>query len=198
MSQRSKGPVQISPGFCLLAAWFGVVNGWSLLGTVLGAAAIHELGHCIVLWCLGARVTEMRIGVFGATLETDSRNLSYGKELLAVLAGPLSNLLCAMILARLGGVHWAVPVGAHLALCMFNLLPVWPLDGGRALYLLIAWISGPNTAEQAVRWIGGAAALILSAGLCCLMWRTGGSLWLLPAAAGLMGAAAGAGKRTFL
>lgn len=196
MSQWSDRPVRVSAGFCLLAAWFGTVNGWRLLATVLGAAAIHELGHCLALRRLGARITGLRIGVFGAVLETDSRALSYSGELLAVLAGPGANLLCALTLTALGGVRWAVLAGAHLALCAFNLLPVRPLDGGRALYLLTAWAAGPEVAEQAVRWIGSAFALALAAGLCYLMWRTGGSLWLLPSVAGLLCAAAG--KRTFL
>lgn len=183
-------------GFCLLAAWFWAVNGWRLLAAVLSAAAIHELGHCLVLRRLRVRVTGLRIGILGAVLEADGRRLSYGGELLAVLAGPAANLLCALLLAALGGGRWAVLIGAHLALCAFNLLPVRPLDGGRALYLLMAWAAGPETAEWAARWIGGAAALALAAGLCWLMWRSGGSLWLLPAVAGLLGAAAG--KRTFL
>lgn len=194
MLQWSKGPIQISMGFCLLAAWFGVVNGWRLLAIILSAAVVHELGHYLVLRKLGACVTALRIGVFGAVLETNRRRLSYGGELLAVLAGPGANLLCAVVLTGLGGVRWAVPVGAHLALCTFNLLPVWPLDGGRALYLLTAWFAGPAAAEWAVRWISAAAALALATGLCCLMWHTGGSLWLLPAAVGLLGTAVRAGK----
>lgn len=198
MSRRPDQPVRVSAGFCLLAAWFGAVNGWSLLATVLTAAAIHELGHCAALRLLGARVTGIRVGVFGAVLETDSRALSYGGELLAVLAGPGANLLCALTLTALGGVRQAVPAGAHLALCAFNLLPVRPLDGGRALYLLAAWAAGPSAAERAARWIGNAAALALAARLCYLMWRTGGSLWLLPPAMGLLYTATAAGKRTFL
>lgn len=186
-------------GFCLLAAWFAAANGWRLLVTVLMAAAAHELGHCLALWGLGAPVTGLRIGVLGAVLEADSRSLSYGGELLAVLAGPSANLLCALLLTGLGGARWSVLVGAHLALGIFNLLPVYPLDGGRALYLLAAWSAGPAAAEWAVRWIGAAAAVSLAAVACYLMWRTGGSLWLLPPAVGLLGAAApGRGKGSFL
>lgn len=198
MSQLYRGPVQISAGFCLLAAWFAAVNGWQLLMTVLGAAAVHELGHFLVLRRLGARITGLRIGMLGAVLETDSGCLSYGGELLAVLAGPAANLLCALLLTALGGSRWAVPVGAHLVLGTFNLLPVGPLDGGRALYLLTAWSAGPAAAEWAVRWIGAASAASLAAVVGWVMWRTGGSLWLLPAAIGLLWAAApGGANRTW-
>ncbi|WP_295744153.1 hypothetical protein [uncultured Oscillibacter sp.] len=181
--------IRVSPGFCLLTAWFALDNGWELLGTVLGAAAVHELGHCLVLWLLSAPINGLKIGIFGAELAADRRGLSYPGELAAVLAGPGANLLCAALLTLLGGTRWAVFSGANLVLCAFNLLPVRPLDGGRALYLLTAWAAGPAEGEKAVRWAGGGASLILAASLVWVMVRTGGSLWLLPAAAGLLAAA---------
>ena len=103
-----------------------------------------------------------------------------------MLAGPGANLLCAALLTALGGTRWAVFTGANLVLCAFNLLPVRPLDGGRALELLCTWAAGPAAGEQAARWAGAAAALCLSAALAWVMVRTGGSLWLLPPAAGLL------------
>ena len=181
--------IRISPGFCLLAAWFTLGSGWELLGTVLGAAALHELGHCGALRLLGVPVTGLRIGIFGAELAADRRGLSYPGELAAVLAGPGANLLCALLLTVLGGTRWVVFTGANLVLCVFNLVPVRPLDGGRALYLLAAWAAGPAAGEIAARWTGMIAALALSAALVFVMVRTGGSLWLLPAAAGLLSAA---------
>lgn len=173
-------PCKVSGGFVLLAGWFLLANGWRPLATVLSAAALHELGHWLVLRALGARVTGFRLSALGAVLETDSRLLSYGGELAAVLAGPAANLLAAAALAALGQGRWSAAVGANLILCVFNLLPVRPLDGGRALYLLAAWPGGPAAGEAAVRWLGGLAAAALAAGLACVMWRSGGSLWLIP------------------
>ena len=179
--------VRISPGFCLLTGWFTAVNGWELLAAVLGAAALHELGHWLVLRLLGAKIRSLRIGVLGAVLETDSTGLSYGRELAAVLAGPGANLLGALALAPLG---METAVGAQLVLGGFNLLPVRPLDGGRALYLVLAWLLGPAVGDRAARWVGSSAALALAILLGEVMRRTGGSLWLLPAMAGLLAAAA--------
>ena len=132
MSLRYESRVRVSAGFCLLVVWFGLANGWRLLATVLGAAAVHELGHCLALRCFGASCGGLRVGIFGAVLETDGRRLSYGGELVCVLAGPGANLLCAL-LATAGGDRWTVMAGAHLTLCVFNLLPLRPWDGGRAL-----------------------------------------------------------------
>ena len=172
--------IRVSGGFVLLAIWFVLANGWEPLATVLGAAAVHELGHWAVLRMLGAEVTGFRLGVLGAVLETDSRRLPYGGELAAVLAGPAGNLLAAFLLTVLGKGRWSAAVGANLVLCAFNLLPIRPLDGGRALYLLSAWAAGPVAGEAAVRWAGGVTAAALAALIAWVMLRTGGSLWLLP------------------
>lgn len=181
--------VQISGGFWLLLGWFGLANGWGLLGVVVSAAALHELGHYIVLLLCGAHIRGMRLGICGAVLETDTGCLSYGAELAAVLAGPGVNLLCAVGLMAVDSERWAVAAGAHLVLCTFNLLPLRPLDGGRALYLLTAWGCGPVVAENATRTVGALCGFALAGVLCWLMWQTKGSLWLLPAAGGLLGAA---------
>lgn len=165
----------------LLAVWFVLANGWEPLVTVLGAAAAHELGHWAVLRALGAEVTDLRLSALGAVLETDSGRLSYGGELAAVLAGPAANLLAALVLTALGGGRWPAAVGANLVLCAFNLLPIRPLDGGRALYLLLSWAGGPAAGEAAVRWMGTVTAAVLAALIGGVIWKTGGSLWLLPA-----------------
>lgn len=173
--------VRLTGGFVLLAAWFVLANGWKPLATVLCAAAVHELGHWTVLRYLGAAVTGFRLSALGAVLETDSRNLSYGGELAAVLAGPAANLLAAAALTALDAGRRPAVIGANLLLCVFNLLPILPLDGGRALYLLVSWLAGPAAGEGAVRALGAVTAAALAAGLGYVMRRTGGSLWLLPA-----------------
>lgn len=166
-----------------------MVNGWRPLLLVLFAAGVHEAGHWAVLRALGAELRCLRLGPLGAVLETDARSLSYGQELAAVLAGPGANLLCALALALTGPGREAA-IGAHLVLGGFNLLPVGPLDGGRALRLALSWRWGPAGEEAACR-ISGAAALVTAAGLAMLIWYTGGSLWLLPTLGGLLAEAAG-------
>lgn len=191
MSPRCEGPFQISAGFCLLTAWFTAVNGWRMTAVVLGAAVVHELGHWAVLKALGARMLELRIGVLGAVLTVDSRGLSYGQEVAATLAGPAANLLSAVVLA---GAGMETAAGAHIVLGIFNLLPIRPLDGGRTLYLVASWLLGPAAGEAVARWTGAVAAAALAIGLSWLMVRSGGSLWLLPAA---MGAWTAAGRECF-
>lgn len=180
--------LQITPGFWLLLGWFAAVNGWRPLAAVLSAAILHELGHWAALRLLGARLLSLRLGALGAVMETDSGRLSYGGELAAVLAGPGTNLLCALALSALGPGTEAL-VGAHLILGAFNLLPVRPLDGGRALCLLLTWLLGPR-GEEVARWISAVSALAAAVGLAFVIRLTGGSLWLLPAIAGALAAGA--------
>ena len=200
MSPRSERRLQVSGGFWLVTAWFGLANGWRMLWTILGAAAIHELGHFLTLRRLGADSVRLRLGVLGAILETDRRRLSYGGELLCVLAGPGANLLCALLLSAAGRGRWDAEAGTNLVLCVFNLLPLRPLDGGRALYLAVSWLAGPTAGECAARWVGALTGILLGTAAVWLMGRTGGSLWLLPTAVAAYFLAVGEvfGKQGFL
>ena len=177
--------VTLSGGFFLLVGWFAFSCGWETALLTLSAAAVHELGHILALWACGARVRRLRLGLLGAVMEVGGA-MSYGQELAAVLAGPCANLLAAAVLGRL---EQPAAAGAHLVLCAFNLLPICPLDGGRALRLLLGWAAGPGAAERGSRYIGTAAAVAAACGAVWLMVETGGSLWLLPAAGGSLAAA---------
>lgn len=188
MSRCPDGPISVSGGFLLLAAWFALESGPLPLALILLAAITHELGHLAVLRLWGAPVRRVRIGALGAVMDADRSALSYGRELSALLAGPLTNLLCAAALTAparaFPGLYAAA--GAHLALGAFNLLPIRPLDGGQALELLAAWRFGPAVGERTARLAGFACAALLCGGLVWVMRRSRGNLWLLPPAAGLL------------
>lgn len=173
-------PVRISVAAILLAGWFIQVNGWHVSACIFLAALIHELGHYVVLRFVGARITGVSVGILGAVLETDVYRLSYGRELASVLAGPLLNLAAALLCGAADVAR--IFSGASLILCVFNLLPIRPLDGGRAMQLLLLWRCGPGKGERLTACFGGVAGLLMAAGLGYLMFRTGGSLWLLPTA----------------
>lgn len=189
MFRRYNFSVSISTGFLLLVAWFGIMNGWDTLLLVLSGAAVHELGHCLALWKMGGTVARLKLSVFGAELETNSSCLSYGRELLCVLAGPASNAFCAAAAIIKGGKAAQLFAGANLVLCIFNLLPVRPLDGGRILELLLSCFFGQTAGEYGARAVGALFAVLLASVIFWIMWNRGGSFWLIPAAIAFCGTA---------
>ncbi len=90
------------------------------------AAAVHELGHYLAVYACGGRVDRFQMSLSGAAMGV--RGLSGAQELFCALAGPLFGAML-LLFAR-----W-IP---RTAVCagfqtLFNLLPVYPLDGGRAV-----------------------------------------------------------------
>ena len=157
-----------------------------LTAAVLLAAAMHECGHLAALALYRVPVDGVRLGGFGAVIYArGAARLSYGRELAVTLAGPAVNLLCAPLLSALSArCAWAwgyLFAGAHAVLGVYNLLPIPPLDGGRALWLLISWRFGPDAGDRACAVLGLTAALAVTVLGAYWTLTYGGALFLLSA-----------------
>ena len=118
--------IEVTAGFCILWAFLLLVLPLGMILASVGAALIHEGFHWLTIRLIGGRVLGLFIGAGGMVMET--MPMTPGKELLCAIAGPVGSLLLGCLY------HW-MPL---LALCglvqgLFNLLPIYPLDGGRAL-----------------------------------------------------------------
>lgn len=108
------------------------------VGAAVLAGMVHELGHLILLWAEGTRIWQIRVGAFGARIETET--LDPWHEFCAALAGPaIGTILCLF--------YRMLP---RTAVCAFiqsayNLLPVYPMDGGRAMRSLCKIIKSHRT-----------------------------------------------------
>ena len=121
----SKLPLRIEPGLvALLCAWFYFDPAGTFLPFVC-AAALHEAGHLAMLLWLRQPVHSLCLGLQGAVLRTGP--LRYRDELLAAAAGPAMNLALLLAFSR------TLPCFALVNFCLlaYNLLPFYPLDGGR-------------------------------------------------------------------
>lgn len=109
-------------------------------GTAVSAlicCVMHELGHLLCLFVLSAPPERVTLGAFGMRIDKSEASLSYREETLIALAGPMINFLLALILLAFGKIlnaPWLLPsVAINLCTGLFNLIPVEPLDGGRAI-----------------------------------------------------------------
>lgn len=118
--------LQINPFSYLLWALLLLTIPVEWLMAASLAAIFHELCHIGMILCLGVRITHMTLAPNRAEIHTGL--LDTLQELLCALAGPVGSFSLVIF------VHWM----PKTAICgviqgLFNLIPVYPLDGGRAL-----------------------------------------------------------------
>ncbi len=119
--------IEVTPGFALLLAFLICLDPSNITLFFLIGAALHELGHLLSMKLLGIVVYRLQIGLTGAILSTGM--MVRTQEWKVAAAGPLVNLFCCVL-------TWGFSpkfAWVSLFLACFNLLPVWPLDGGRIL-----------------------------------------------------------------
>ncbi len=159
--------IDVSFSFLLTLFFAAFFTPLSLLFSILLAAAAHEAGHLLLLSHFGVALRRMRLSAFGAEIDAPGvEKLSYGKELCVTLGGVGANVLCSLASAALA-VRFSLDIffvlaGANAVLAAYNLLPVAPLDGGRALYLIFAYLFGPAVGDAVATVTGLLVSLMLA------------------------------------
>lgn len=157
---RNRPQMEASPGFLLLlGVLFWLDEGVGLLPWGLAACVLHELGHIAAAAAFGGRVERLSLTVVGAELRIDYYiPLTYVQDSLVALAGPGANLLAGGLFLAL---NWELVAALTLAVGIFNLLPILPLDGGRVVYGLIADRLDPDWAERLMTALSGCLVGVL-------------------------------------
>lgn len=163
-----KRRLDLTPGFpaFLAAVWY--FDSCGIFWPFLAAMTVHELAHAAVLLLLGGRIESVRLSF--AQVELRTGLLSDRTELWSTAAGPGINLLCGWLFRR-----WMPAFAAvSLLLALFNLLPVWPLDGGRLLRTLLRmrWGAAGVDASQTLGLLFG-LGLLAGAVFAARRWDTG-------------------------
>lgn len=155
-----------------------------LIGAVVAfaflvSAVAHELGHALAARRSGAAPATVVVYFFGGAAEPTAAGRRPRDEVVAALAGPAVSLALGaglMVVAVIGAVARDGPVAVigqialvvgvmNLVLGAVNLLPAFPLDGGRVVRA-IAWsrtgdrLRGQRVAARVGRWLGVGAAVV--------------------------------------
>lgn len=142
--RRKKSFLRLHPLFLLVGAWYAF-RGKLFLFFVSALVAIqHECAHAFASAKLGYRLNEIVLMPFGAILDGDLRGISFKDEIFVALCAPLCNLATAAFFVA---IWWFAPTvyaftdvafEASLSIALVNLLPAYPLDGGRVLRCALA------------------------------------------------------------
>ena len=151
---------------------------------LFASVLLHEVGHTLVMRKYGIRTLEIVMYPIGGVSRPE-RQPAAREELWIALAGPMVNLLVAVVLVAWVAAHQgfqairelAQPTDANLAerialgnilLCVFNLLPAYPMDGGR---ILRSFLALHRSEEEATRIAAGAGqSLAFLMGLAGLLY----------------------------
>ena len=146
----------VKPAFILLALYLIFTNGISSFLLFFLVVALHEIAHFLVAKKLGYRLESFSLSSYGASLNYKEKILDCKDELLISVAGPVCNIVFAIVMAA---IWWIFPaffnVSAAFAKQSFifgliNLLPCYPLDGGR---VAAAVMQNVITRERAIKLI---------------------------------------------
>jgi Zn-dependent protease len=185
-----------------LAFWTAVAAAFGFFGSIV----LHELGHALAARREGIEVSGIDLFFFGGVMKMSSDTRSPGQEFRIAIAGPFVTLLiivvaalvCTVLLgwqgfvdaATLDGVSvsafdlWlSFLVAMNVLLLGFNLIPAFPLDGGRIARAVVWRLTGDrNRATKVSAYLGQAfAALLILYGLYVLLVDddTTGGLWAI-------------------
>jgi Zn-dependent protease/CBS domain-containing protein len=178
----------LSPGIY----WsMGVVAAAGLFASIV----LHELAHSLVARRYGLPIGGITLFIFGGVAQMESEPDRPAAEFWVAIVGPIASfvvgLVCWLLAQAAAAAGAGVPVVGVLAylasinsiLALFNLVPAFPLDGGRVLRAVLwYWKGSLRWATRVASWVGGAFGIALIA---LGVWRVltgdfvGGMWWFL-------------------
>lgn len=156
------------PGRSAANYWFlGVLATLGLFVSII----LHELAHALVARRFSVPIRGITLFIFGGVAEMEDEPPSARAEFLVAIAGPIASVVVALScfgLASLGSDSSAIVTvlsflaGLNMILVVFNMIPAFPLDGGRVLRSLLWHLREDlRWATRITSWIGSAFGLLL-------------------------------------
>ena len=162
--------------FAAGGSWQGIAVGVAFTLAIFGMVVLHELGHALAAKRFGIKTRDITLLPIGGIARLDRAASRPAEELWISLAGPAVNAVIAIILFAIaaaqesGAGHErelmydsfiARLAWANVALAAFNLLPAFPMDGGRVLRALLALRIDPGRATDIAAAVGKGFAVVL-------------------------------------
>ena len=153
----------------LLGVWalFGGIHALGLIVTVFLCVLLHEFGHVFMGRRFGIRCDTILLTPFGGLALMDfnenANNYSSWREFCVAIAGPLVNVALALLAIAMG---WKTLLVINASLFIFNMIPAYPMDGGRIFKSILAnFLTYRKTCK-----VAGAVGMAMGAliGMVCL------------------------------
>lgn len=181
-------PVVFAPSWFVMAVVLGVVfaptiarvvPGAGTLTTVLAAASVpimlvlgvlaHELAHGMAGHAVGSTPREYVLTLWGGHTQFASDMRTPGASAVVSVAGPLANAVLAVIAwfalgwtdSAMASLLWQIAALSNAVVAVFNLLPGYPLDGGRVLEAVVWRVTGDRLAGMTAAGWGGRVVAVL-------------------------------------
>jgi stage IV sporulation protein FB len=178
--------IRIHVTFLILLAWIGfagyfsggtaaAADGVAFIVAVFACVVLHELGHALAARRYGIATPDITLLPIGGLARLSRIPENPAEEIVIAIAGPLVNVVIAAILILLGA-HFDLTTVADIEkstpgfvtrlaavnvwLVLFNLIPAFPMDGGRVLRALLAFRMGRRRATELAARIGQGLAFV--------------------------------------
>ncbi len=190
-------------------AWMGIACAIGVFFSIV----FHEFSHSLVARQFGLPIKGITLFIFGGVAEMEGEPPSSRSEFLMAAAGPLASFLLAFLFTQMEALavasQWPVSfVGVfdklayiNLVVAIFNLVPAFPLDGGRMLRAVLwKWKNNMRVATRISSQIGSAfgLALMLLGGISFLQGNFIGGMWWFLIGLFLRGAASASYQQLLL
>jgi len=154
---------------------------WAIIGLAVATAHflelslllliifVHEMGHAAAASFFSWRIKRISLLPFGGVAEMDEHgNRPLKEEVIVILSGPLQHLWMmglAFLLMEFSLIHdgiYLLFIQFNLMILLFNLLPIWPLDGGKLVFLWLSFHRAfPDAHQKALQVSIGAVLLFI-------------------------------------